>query len=47
MLTQYRVLPQRNQFGMIVIVDMANNIVKFTKTVTAAGDWIVKNTKNS
>lgn len=45
MLTQYRVLPQRNQFGMIVIVDMANNIVKFTKTVTSAGDWIVKNTK--
>ncbi|AHK11156.1 hypothetical protein S140_41 [Shewanella sp. phage 1/40] len=37
-------LPQRNQFGMIVIVNEDGEIVKNTKTVTAAAMWIIEKT---
>lgn len=41
---QYRVLPQRNQFGMVVVVDEEGDIVKFTKSITSAAQWIVDHT---
>lgn len=37
---KYKVLPQRNQFGMLVIVDDNYDVVKGVKSAEAANLWI-------
>ena len=39
---KHKVLPQRNQFGMIVIVDDDGEVVKTVKSSDAAAKWIIK-----